>query len=141
MRAIVLGYLLCGLSACGQAPARNAIALSTLQPLPAVAEQAVVPLRVSVAAVISPRGTAQSYQPLLDYLSAKLERPVELVQRRTYAETNALIEAGYVDVAFVCTSAYLEGAALLFGLGLANHRIIVLWAPSVALIALGSGAL
>ncbi len=36
---------------------------------------------------------------------------------------------------------YLEGAALLFGLGLANHRIIVLWAPSVALIALGSGAL
>lgn len=37
--------------------------------------------------------------------------------------------------------AYLEGAALLFGLGLANHRIIVLWAPSVALIALGSGAL
>lgn len=37
--------------------------------------------------------------------------------------------------------AYLEGAALLFGLGLANHRIIVLWAPSIALIALGSGAL
>ncbi len=111
MRAIVLGYLLCMLSACGQAPVRNAIALSTLQPLPEVAEQAVVPLRVSVAAVISPKGTAQSYQPLLDYLSAKLERPVELVQRRTYAETNALIEAGYVDVAFVCTSAYLDGAA------------------------------
>lgn len=74
MRAIVLGYLLCMLSACSQAPARGVIALSTLQPLPEVAEQAVVPLRVSVAAVISPKGTAQSYQPLLDYLSAKLER-------------------------------------------------------------------
>lgn len=38
-------------------------------------------------------------------------------------------------------TAFLEGAALLFGLGLANHRIILLWAPSAALIALGSGAL
>lgn len=111
MVRIVLGVLVCLLVACGQAPARSIISLATLQPLPEVAQQDVVPLRVSVAAVISPKGTAQSYQALLDYLSAKLERPVELIQRRTYAETNALIEAGYVDVAFVCTSAYLDGAA------------------------------
>jgi len=62
-----------------------------------------------VAAVISPRGTAESYQPLLDYLSDALNRPVELVQRRTYAETNALVESGEVDLAFVCTSAYVTG--------------------------------
>jgi phosphonate transport system substrate-binding protein len=32
-----------------------------------------------------------------------------LVQRRTYQETNDLIESGAVDVAFVCTSAYITG--------------------------------
>ncbi|GAB4545458.1 MAG: phosphate/phosphite/phosphonate ABC transporter substrate-binding protein [Anaerolineae bacterium] len=83
--------------------------LSQRQPLPAAAESRVVPLRVAVAAVISPTGTAESYQPLLDYLSRKLNRPVELLQRRTYAEVNNLIERGEVDMAFVCTSAYVIG--------------------------------
>jgi ABC-type phosphate/phosphonate transport system substrate-binding protein len=44
---------------------------------------------------------------MLDYLSAKLERPVELVQRRTYTEVNDLIAKEGVDVAFVCTSVYV----------------------------------
>ncbi len=77
----------------------------------------VVPIRVSVAAVVSPQGTLESYQPLLDYLSHQLDRPVELVQRQTYAETNALIEENAVDIAFVCTSAYIEGHER-FGMGL-----------------------
>jgi phosphonate transport system substrate-binding protein len=69
----------------------------------------VVPLRVAVGAVTSPQGTVDSYAPLLDYLERKLQRPVELVQRRTYAEVNDLIATGYVDVGFVCTSAYVAG--------------------------------
>lgn len=68
-----------------------------------------MPLRVAVAAVISPKGTVESYQPLLDFLSARLDRPIELAQRRTYAEVNDLIESGEVDLAFVCTSAYVDG--------------------------------
>ncbi|MEJ2556015.1 MAG: phosphate/phosphite/phosphonate ABC transporter substrate-binding protein [Anaerolineae bacterium] len=83
--------------------------LSHRQPLPAAAASQVVPLRVAVAAVISPKGTAESYQPLLDYLSLQLDRPVELVQRRTYAEVNDMIEHGEVDMAFICTSAYVIG--------------------------------
>ncbi|MBL8102475.1 MAG: PhnD/SsuA/transferrin family substrate-binding protein [Anaerolineales bacterium] len=59
--------------------------------------------------MISPEGTIQSYSPLLQYLEEKLDRPVELVQRRTSLEVNDLIERGEVDVAFVCTSAYVEG--------------------------------
>jgi phosphonate transport system substrate-binding protein len=47
---------------------------------------------------------------MLDYLNDKLHRPVELVQRRTYAEINDLVESGEVDLAFVCTSAYVAGA-------------------------------
>jgi phosphonate transport system substrate-binding protein len=67
------------------------------------------PLRVAVAAVISPKGNVESYGELLNYLGRKLNRPVELVQRQTYAEVNDLIKSGYVDVGFVCTSAYVVG--------------------------------
>jgi phosphonate transport system substrate-binding protein len=67
------------------------------------------PLRVAVAAVISPKGNVESYSELLGYLSRKLDRPVELVQRQTYAEVNDLIKSGDVDMAFVCTSAYVIG--------------------------------
>ena len=95
--------------AASQAESLPYVDLSHRQPLPAAAAAEVIPLRVAVAAVISPKGTAESYQPLLDYLSLKLDRPVELVQRRTYAEVNDLIERGEVDVAFVCTSAYVIG--------------------------------
>ena len=107
--SFILSLLL--LASCAVPPEASApvIHLSDLKPLPANPSDDVVPLRVAVAAVISPKGTAESYQFLLDYLSQKLDRPVELVQRRTYSEVNDLIESGYVDVAFVCTSAYVNG--------------------------------
>lgn len=78
-------------------------------PLPTLAHDQVAPLRVAVAAVISPQGTVDSYRALLDYLSKHLDRPVELIQRRTYLEINDLVEKGDVDLAFVCTSAYVAG--------------------------------
>lgn len=85
------------------------IDLSQREPLTNAPTKA-VPLRVAVAAIISPQGTAESYADLADYLSKKLNRPVELVQRRTYAEVNELIAEGAVDLAFVCTSAYIIGS-------------------------------
>ncbi|MBI3242127.1 MAG: phosphate/phosphite/phosphonate ABC transporter substrate-binding protein [Chloroflexi bacterium] len=105
--ALLIPLLLAGCAA--SAPSTSLVSLSELRPLPASTASSVLPLRVAVAAVISPKGTAESYQPLLRYLSLKLVRPVELVQRRTYAEVNDLIESGLVDVAFVCTSAYVAG--------------------------------
>lgn len=109
MRKFVAALIACLLAACQRASALPQVRLADLQTLPPRTEADVVPLRVAVAAVISPQGTVESYQPLLDYLSAQLHRPVEIVQRRTYAEVNDLIERGEVDVAFVCTSAYLAG--------------------------------
>lgn len=116
MRRIAPLWVLALLTACSAAglnelslPGGPVINLSDLQPIPARAPGEVVPLRVAIAAVISPQGTIESYQPLLDYLGQKLGRPIELVQRRTYAEINALVETGEVDVAFVCTSAYVDG--------------------------------
>ena len=85
------------------------IDLNALTPLPPQMEAEIKPLRVAVSAVISPQGTVESYTPLLDYIAVRLERPIELVQRPTYAEVNRLVEIGDVDVAFVCTGAYLIG--------------------------------
>jgi phosphonate transport system substrate-binding protein len=77
--------------------------------LPTEGIDAVPPLRVAVAAILSPEGNIESYGALSDYLNIKLNRPVEIVQRRTYQEINDLLEAGDVDVGFVCTSAYVLG--------------------------------
>lgn len=101
-----------GLSACSSETSDQAVAqvdLNNLQSLPAPQQSEVLPLRIAIAAVISPEGTAEGYAPLLAYLEEELGRPVEVEQRRTYAEANNLVETGDVDLAFVCTSAYIAG--------------------------------
>ncbi len=111
MRRLFVGVLLMVglLGGCAAEPETAVISLSRLQPLPPPEDTDVKPLRVAVAAIISPQNTVDNYTPLLNYLSYKLRRPVELVQRRTYAEINELIKKGEVDLAFVCTSAYVVG--------------------------------
>lgn len=111
MKRIFLLFVLL-LTACSATPqteVAGTVNLNDLQPLPTPESYEAVPLRVAIAAVISPKGTLESYSPLLKYLEAKLNRPVELIQRRTYLEINDLIEHGEVDLAFVCTSAYIQG--------------------------------
>lgn len=68
-----------------------------------------VPLRIAVAAMTSPKSTFEYYQDILEYIGGRLGRPVELIQRETYQEVNDLIEQGQLDMAFVCTGAYIEG--------------------------------
>jgi len=106
-------FLLCFNSACSgtlSLPAAAYVDLEQRVPLPTPLNSAVAPLRVAVAAVISPQGTVESYNLLLESLQSHLNRPIELVQRRTYLEINDLLEQGQVDVAFVCTSAYIAGS-------------------------------
>jgi len=108
---IILFFIAMAISACSPSPQAEVVAqvdLQNLQPLPTPAQDG-VPLRVAVAAVISPKGTVESYSSLIEYLSKKTGRPVELVQRRTYMEVNNMVESGEVDIAFVCTSAYIAG--------------------------------
>jgi phosphonate transport system substrate-binding protein len=107
---LALFWVLLLLSGCAPALAEPipTVRLNELSPLPTVNAE-VFPLRVAVAAMISPQGTVASYQPLLDYLSQRLGRPLQLVQRRTYAEVNELIQHQEVDLAFICTRAYVLG--------------------------------
>lgn len=99
------------LSACGSAAADAPfVDLTSRQPVPEAVPNDHDPLRIAVAAVLSPEGNSDSYAGLVRYLGDHLGRPVELVQRRTYADVNDLVAAGSVDLAFVCTSAYVAGS-------------------------------
>ncbi len=106
--ALAWGLLFLGACAPARAEPIPTVRLTELKPLP-TANAEVIPLRVAVAAMISPQGTLASYEPLLAYLSQRLGRPIQLVQRRTYAEVNDLIRRREVDLAFICTRAYVLG--------------------------------
>ena len=85
------------------------IQLDQLQPLPAPLEQPNGDsLKVAVASILSPQGTVQSYQPFLHYLENRIEKDVILIQKKTYQEVNDLLSRNVVDVAFVCTGAYVS---------------------------------
>jgi phosphonate transport system substrate-binding protein len=45
----------------------------------------------------------------LDYLAKRLNRKVELVQRKTYREVNHLLKRGLIDIAFICSGPYAAG--------------------------------
>jgi phosphonate transport system substrate-binding protein len=107
---VALGVVL-GLMGCAASSAPTVVRFTDVEPIPETnaSLQAIKPLRVAVAAVISPKGNVESYSDLLNYIGEKIGRPVELVQRQTYAEVNDLVKQGQVDLAFVCTSAYVAG--------------------------------
>ncbi|MBI5870024.1 MAG: phosphate/phosphite/phosphonate ABC transporter substrate-binding protein [Actinobacteria bacterium] len=88
------------------------VSLSSTEPLQAAATtpaSTLPPLDIAVAGMISPKETLVSYRDMLDYISAKMGRPLNLVQRDTYSEINNLVQQEDVEMAFVCTGAYTEG--------------------------------
>jgi len=95
---------------CQSEPEYEKIDLSNLEPVKAASlDSSEVVLRVAFAGVLSPTETLKSYSQLVSYLGHALHRPVEIVQRSTYAEINDLVKSRYVDLAFVCSLAYLMG--------------------------------
>jgi len=99
------------LSGCVQKPHYTRVSLVEPgeQIVPRKVEENKLPLRVAVAAVISPRWTTQSHSDLVAYLGKRTGRSAQLVQRGTYAEVNELVRGGGVDLALVCTGAYVKG--------------------------------
>ncbi len=112
LRTVSLFIILTALGGCqGSAPPLD-IRLSDLV-TPAVDDPPTSPdrrtLRMAVALVNSPRTTLTHYTHLVNYLAARLNRPGELVQGKTYAEINDLVREGNVTLAMVCTNPYVEG--------------------------------
>lgn len=65
--------------------------------------------RLGIAAVLSPGQLHKAYAPLADLLAEELGQPVDLVQRTTYNEMNLMVQRREVDMAFVCSLAYVLG--------------------------------
>ena len=66
-------------------------------------------LKIAVGAIISPTKSLVFYEDIFDYIGEKLGREVEMIQRKTYAEVNFLLEEERIDAAFVCSRPYVEG--------------------------------
>ncbi len=65
-------------------------------------------LRLAIAAMTSPNETLVHYDKLVKYISQKTNHPIKFEQYKTYEEVNSLIELMQIDVAFICSGAYVE---------------------------------
>jgi phosphonate transport system substrate-binding protein len=62
---------------------------------------------VAISAIISPRESLIYYEDLIAFISRKIESPYKIVQRKTYQEVNEMLRKQQVDMAFVCSGAYV----------------------------------
>jgi phosphonate transport system substrate-binding protein len=116
---VQLGFLLgsgLALAACERAPApvrvsfaRRAGIASVRQEPDADAVRSQGPLRVAVAAILSPKRNLEAYHDLLTFMGRRLGRGVQIFQRGTYAEINDLIRHREADLAFACGGAFVAG--------------------------------
>ena len=65
--------------------------------------------KVAVGSIISAQEAVVYYHELLEYIAEKLDRDIQLVQRKTYGEINQLISTGQIDLAFICSGPYASG--------------------------------
>ena len=65
------------------------------------------PLRISIAAMLSPKSSLVTYGELVQYIGKRLNSPVKVVFTKKYAETNDSLRNSGSDIAFICTGAYL----------------------------------
>jgi phosphonate transport system substrate-binding protein len=87
-------------------------------------------LRVAISSVLLPQETVVHYRAMANYLGAQVERPVILIQRKSYAEIALLLINGAADIAFFSSGEYanysgLEEIEMLVGqqrMGLPYHQ-------------------
>ncbi len=66
-------------------------------------------MKIAIAAMISPEKTRESYMDLITLIGRRMGRSVDIVQKKTYAQVNDLVESKDVDFAFVCSGPYTLG--------------------------------
>ena len=113
VRRSVLLLLAAGLTllfaACNSSEPVSVSLESKALPKPAAPDSGVVPLRLGMGAMITPKEGFVYYQRLKEHIEKKLGQPVQMVDRGNYTEMNHLLETGGVDFAFVCAGPYVEG--------------------------------
>ncbi len=113
------------LTACSQFEERTAVDFSKRISIdkPVSVESSRGSIRIAIGAMVSPKETFSAYQDLVGYLSGKLDRKIEIVQRKTYQEINEMLAEGAVDLAFICSGPYVTGKE--------KHGLELLVAPEV----------
>jgi phosphonate transport system substrate-binding protein len=113
MKSIIFTGLAVGLlmfAGCTKKEKAKEVSLEERKPLKEeVVSHEKTPLRIAIGAMITPKEGFAYYRRLLDYIGERLERPVEFVDKESYAEINELLRSGQLDAAFVCSGPYVEG--------------------------------
>ena len=63
-------------------------------------------LRIAVFSILLPQETIVHYRTIANYLGEKVQRPVILIQRQSYAEMAVLLLNGGADIAFFSSGGY-----------------------------------
>ncbi len=106
---LTIGVLLTG-TACNSTDSTQPISLKSVEQQKTAAKAPkLMPLRIGMGAMITPKEGYVYYQRLQGYIQKKMGRPVQLIDRENYDEINGLLESGGVDAAFVCAGPYVEG--------------------------------
>jgi phosphonate transport system substrate-binding protein len=66
-------------------------------------------LRIAIGGMTTPQSGLEYYHRLLQYVGGKIGRPIQCVDRASYAEINASIKDGRIDGGFVCSGPYVDG--------------------------------
>ncbi len=82
--------------------------LSSSAASPPVSPAPQEPILIGVSSMITPVDTVKYYQEIIDYIGARIHRPVRMVHRRTYEEMDGLLERGEVKIAFICSAPYVK---------------------------------
>lgn len=64
-------------------------------------------LTIAIAGMVTPKEGLDYYLSLSEYVGEKVGKPVRLIHKADYGEVSDLLEAGKVDVAFVCSGPYV----------------------------------
>ncbi|MEA3373006.1 MAG: phosphate/phosphite/phosphonate ABC transporter substrate-binding protein [Campylobacterota bacterium] len=66
-------------------------------------------LKIALGGIIRPKEGFKYYEQLLQFIGQKLGIPVEIIDKKSYAEINQMLENKEIDVAFSCSGPYVEG--------------------------------
>lgn len=78
-------------------------------------------IRVGISSMITPVDTVKYYDDIVNYIGKKLGKKVALIHKKKYEEMNRLVERREIDIAFICTAAYVQLSE--------NARIDIVAAP------------
>ena len=107
---IFICVFIAGMTGCSNNEGVVAINLSNTQKLDTKSDHSGNEIiKIAVGGMITPKEGFMYYKKFLDYIGDRLGKKVKFIDKESYAVINDMLEAGNVDVAFVCGGPYVDG--------------------------------